>query len=189
MTALPGVDEILAGGSPAAKFETIGTTYEGTIVGLESRQVTDFDSGEPKFYKDGRPQMMVVIDVQTDEQLRPDDDGQRRIYCQSGMLRAATAAIKNAGESFAVGGAIKVTYTGDDTPSRPGARGMKLFNVVYTPPVAAALLAQPQQPIHQAAQSVTPAAAPISQQEIDAMRNAGVSDDEINRILAQRQGQ
>jgi len=53
---------LMGTGIPSAKFPTVGTTVTGTIVREpELQQQTDFDTGEPLTWPDGRPRMQVRV--------------------------------------------------------------------------------------------------------------------------------
>ena len=64
--------DLLEGGGKSAKFETVGDTTKGQVVSAESRQQTDYTSGEPLTWDDGNPRMQLVITLATDER-DPDD--------------------------------------------------------------------------------------------------------------------
>ena len=66
----PSADEFLmgGGGAPTAKFPTIGTSVGGRITEKPFvQQQRDIDSGEPKFWNDGKPMMQLVVTVQTNQ--------------------------------------------------------------------------------------------------------------------------
>ena len=66
--------DLLEGGGKSAKFETVGDTTKGQVVAAESRQQTDYTSGEPLTWDDGNPRMQLVITLATDER-DPGSDG------------------------------------------------------------------------------------------------------------------
>lgn len=142
---LPDANDFLfSGGVPSAKFDTHGVTVAGTITAPPStQQQTDFDSGEPKFWDDGRPMLQVVVDLRTD--LRDpeieDDNGTRRLYVRGKHLTAAVrdAVRKAGGKKLEVGAELAVTYVGDDAPKRRGASGAKQYRAEYRPAAETAL--------------------------------------------------
>lgn len=135
-------DDFFAGGTPSAKFDTIGVTVAGTITRVgEPMQQRDFTSGAPKVWDDGRPMMQLPVDVQTD--LRdPEiahDDGTRAIYIKGELQKAIRTAVRQAGATgLRVGGSLSVTYTGDGTAKQRGMNAPKLYSAVYTAPAAQA---------------------------------------------------
>lgn len=133
-----------AGGSPVAKFETVGQTWSGKIVSEPvAYQVTDFQTKTPKTYPSGDPIMGVKVEIQTDvrDPAVEDDDGRRRIFLDGKRIKEAVRdAVVNAGATgLAIGGTLTVTYTGDGTPASRGVSAPKLYAASYTPPAAAAL--------------------------------------------------
>jgi hypothetical protein len=142
---LPDANDFLfAGGIPSAKFDTIGTTVIGTIKNPPTtQQQTDFDTGQPKFWDDGRPMLQVVVDIQTDQRDPDieDDDGVRRLYVRGKHLtNAVRDAVRRAGaKRLEVGATLQVTFSGEDEPKRRGANGAKQYTAVYTPPADAVL--------------------------------------------------
>ena len=131
MSNIPSTADLLAGGAPAAKFPTIGTTVKGTVLKAEVTQQTDFDSGEPKFWDDGKPMLQIVLTIQTDER-DPDivnDEGERRIFVKGQMLQALRSALRAVGaRDITPGDTIAVQYTGDGEAKR-GMNPPKLYAV------------------------------------------------------------
>ncbi|GAA2457205.1 hypothetical protein [Streptomyces macrosporus] len=166
---MPSADEFLMGGGvPSAKFPTIGTTVAGRITERPTvEQQRDYTTGELKFWDDGKPQMQLVVTVQTDQRdpSVEDDDGTRRLYIKGQMKTAVAQAVRAAGaRGLEVGGILSVTYARDGERKNPRFNAPKNFTAVYTPAAQAELHApepgaQPQgQPV--AAQQ----AAPMAQQ-------------------------
>lgn len=151
---------LMAGGAKSAKFEVIGTTVTGTIASEpEVMQQTDFRTGEPKFWNDGKPRLQMRIILATSERdpSNPDDDGNRAIYIKGQMQKAVRDAIRQAGApGIAVGGTLAITYTGNGVAD--GGYPPKIYSAAYTPPTAAAANAflnapapaAPAQPMNQA---------------------------------------
>lgn len=128
----PSVDDLLGGGSPILKFEAIGTTHKGTVVRAETSQQTDFDSGAPKFWDDGKPMWQIVLTLATDAR-DPEvvnDDGERRIFVKGNMLAQLKAALRAAGaKTIDPGDLVAVQYASDGTPSRRGLNPPKQYLV------------------------------------------------------------
>jgi hypothetical protein len=132
---------LMGGGIPSAKFDTIGTTVSGTIATRpEVVQQTDLDTGEPKFWNDGKPMMQLAVTIQTE--LRdpeiPDDDGKRKFYVKAKLLEAVRAAIRTAGaKGLDVGGVLTVAYVADGEVKKRGHNPPKIYSATYQPPAAA----------------------------------------------------
>lgn len=131
-------DILMGGGGKSVSFATIGTYVTGEImVEPESRQQVDLSTDQPKFFKDGNPQMQVVITLSTDahDPTDPDDDGVRRLFVKGGMMKAIREAVRAAGRKrLEVGGRLTVTYAGDGVASKPGFNPPKIYSAVYVPP-------------------------------------------------------
>ena len=129
--APPDPNDILAGGGKSAKFPTIGTTVEGTVVDFVTSQQTSID-GEPLTWDDGSPRWQIVVTLQTAEREDDADDGLRKMYCKGNLLTELKAAVKASGEKLAVGGVVKAQYHADGEAKR-GYTAPKLYKVRYTP--------------------------------------------------------
>lgn len=134
---LGNVDDALAAGTPAAKFESIGAVVKGAIVSAEMAQQRDFMTGKPKFWDDGNPCTQILIVLQTDERSPDidDDTGLRMLYVKKpgGMLKAIHAALGKNKLSQSIGGILAVKYTGDGTPPSKGMSPPKLYAAKFTP--------------------------------------------------------
>jgi Ca2+-binding RTX toxin-like protein len=120
------------GGPPAFKFDNVGDTAKGRITNLATSQVTDFKTGEPKFYNDGNPIMQIVITVQ------PDDGEEFRIFVKPKAKIAIREAVQAAGaDGLEAGGMIALQFSGNEAPSQAGLSPTKLFTAQYKAPVAA----------------------------------------------------
>lgn len=145
------LDAFLRPSSASAKFPTIGTTVEGTIVDQPSvSQANDFDTNEPATWKDGNPIMQMVVRLQTTERdpEDPDDDGIRTLYVRDGsnLKRAVVAAMQKAKAKIAVGGTLSVTYTSDGEKKKASLNAPKMYSAIYTAPDAAAQFLASAQP-------------------------------------------
>lgn len=125
------------GGSPSASFKEVGTVVKGTVTAAELSQQTEFGTGTPKTWDDGKPMMQIVVTLQTDERdaTIDDDEGERRLFVKGAMLKSLRDAVKGAGvKTVEVGGTLAVKYTGDAAPSKPGLNGAKQYVVQYKVP-------------------------------------------------------
>lgn len=149
------IDDLLSGGGKTAKFPVVGTTYQGTVVSAEPRQSTNFDTGKPEFWEDGKPRMQIVIALETAERLDAEDDGVRSVYIKAfgDQRKALQAAAKAAGGSPAKGDFFKVTYVGDgEKPARGYAPKIYAYEIRKANPIDAALNEPVQQYAQQAPQ-------------------------------------
>lgn len=131
MSNIPSTADLLAGGAPAAKFPTVGTTVKGKVINAEVTQQTDYATGEVKTWDDGSPRLQIVITVQTDERDPdiPNDEGERRIFVKGQMLQALRSALRAVGaRDITPGDTIAVQYTGDGEAKR-GMNPPKLYAV------------------------------------------------------------
>lgn len=192
------LDAFLAGGGKTAKFESVGTSYEGTVASAEIRQATNFDTGAPDFWPDGNPKQQIVISLETAERENADDDGVRSVYIKGwgDQRKALQAASKAAGGSPAAGDHFKVTYVGDgEKPQRGFAPKIYKYEIRKANPLDATLNAgAPAAPVQQApaqaAMPATPVAQPgggalTPQQEamIQALIPKALSDEQIAAVV------
>lgn len=134
--SLPDANDLLMGGGiPAAKFPTIGTVVKGTVKNWETTQQTDFDTGKPLFWDDGKPRLQVVITIQTDER-DPEvehDDGLRKLYVKGQMQKAVSGAIRAAGRpGLEVGAQIAVQFNSEEPQQRGNPK--KVYVAQYAGP-------------------------------------------------------
>lgn len=134
---------LLGGSGKSAKFETIGDTVKGVICAApELRQKTDIKTSLPLTWKDGSPQMHLVIKLQTDERdpSDPEDEGIRNLYVSGGFKRASLQkavadAVRTAkAKGLEVGGTLAVRFTGEEPPSAAGMSPAKLYAAQYQAP-------------------------------------------------------
>lgn len=152
-------DAFLSGGAPAQKFPRVGFKWGGTVESWEMAQQTDMETGELKFWEDGKPRMQLIINMQgaptgitweTNQYIEaklPDDDGARRLFVKGGLQKAVAQALRDAKSRLEVGAYLEVTR-GQDLPSKKkGFGGAHTFKAVWTPAAqnphaASAMLAQ-----------------------------------------------
>lgn len=164
-----GNDILMGGGSPAAKFETIGTVVTGTVAGEpEARQQTEFRTKAPLFWKDGSAKMQVLVELMTAERdpAKADDDGTRTLYIKGKELtKAVRDAVRQAGaDGIHTGGQLTVQYVANG-PQGEGAEPPKLYAARYVPPAVsfAGVTSPAAQPQQQPA-AVQPQFPPMQQQ-------------------------
>lgn len=146
-TQRDAVNEFLhSQGAKAFSFDNVGDSVSGEIVGMDLRQQTNMETGEPLTWRDGSPRMVLVITIQTEAQDDEADDGQRTLWCRGGnfavvsgkgtsSLTAVKDALRRAGvKDLDIGGTIAMAYTGDGKPSARGMNAPKLYTVAYQPP-------------------------------------------------------
>ena len=129
-------DFITASGAPTAKFVDIGDTHKGTVISSEVRQQTEFGTGTPLTWDDGRPRLELVITIDTGD-TGDENTPERRLYAKGEMLKAIKAAVKEGGGRLLNGGELTVRYTGDGEQKTRGFNPPKLYRAKYVPPAAA----------------------------------------------------
>jgi len=136
---LPSVDDLLSSVSvPSISFKNakIGDSFTGTITALDSVQVRDFATGDPKFWDDGKPQMQVQVTLDTsytDPEL-DEDDGSRRVYLFGQKLAAARQALKEAGaQKFEIGMGFTITLSATKPAKTKGFNDVKIYSITLTP--------------------------------------------------------
>lgn len=80
------LDEALSGSGAKSAFNKhspIGTSVTGQVIDATIRQRTEYKTGTPKFWDDGKPQNQVVVRIQTDQRDDGDDDGIRGVYIKT----------------------------------------------------------------------------------------------------------
>ena len=131
---LPDPNSLFASVSiPSISFKDskIGDSFTGTITHLETAQVRDFDTNEPKFWDDGKPQVQVVLTLDTEysDPTNPDDDGTRKLYLVGAKLTAMKAAVKEFGKPVTVGQVITITFTGEKPNANKRFNATKLYGI------------------------------------------------------------
>jgi hypothetical protein len=134
MTTTSVEDFLAAGGAPAAKFPSIGTTIKGIVESSVVSQQTDISTGKPKCWDDGNPRMQIVITLATDERdvAIDNDDGHRRLFVKGQMLTALKDALRTAGVTAPeVGATLAVQYREDGEQKTAGFSAPKLYGAQY----------------------------------------------------------
>jgi len=146
----PSADDFLMGGGiPSVSFKNkpYGTTYRGIVDRHpEVQQQTDFDSGKPLFWDDGKPKWQAKIVIRTDERDPKinDDDGLRAIYAKGEVQKAIAAAVRSAGaKRVEPGGELSLTFTGEGEAKNAKLNPPKQYSATYVPPNPLAMAAEP----------------------------------------------
>lgn len=161
-----------SGGGPSISWSTPtgpkpeGTAYAGVVArdvtSADIQQQTDPKTGQPKFFRDGRPQyvMKVPLKVQPSPEF---PDGEATLFVRGQMkdelVRAMAEA--NAGASPKAGDQLVVQLV-QRKPSRGGGNPMNVFAIRYQAGQGGAAAAAPSAPAPQA--PVAPAAPPVAEQ-------------------------
>lgn len=140
-------DFLMGNGAKAFPFENMGDTVTGRIVEMKKQQQTDLDSGEPLFWKNGDPKMMLRITLATNDQDSEDDEGLRSVYLRGGnptavkgkgtsSLVAVKDAVKKSGSEsgIEVGGTLTLQYSGEGEKTNRAFNAPKLYVASYKPP-------------------------------------------------------
>lgn len=99
----------------------IGTSVEGVVATLpETFQRTNFDTKEPMFWPDGRPQLGIRFQADTGYRDDAEDDGRRSVSFQGTLLRALQDEMRAKGvKQFGVGTQFRITLVGLE-PTKKG---------------------------------------------------------------------
>jgi hypothetical protein len=140
-------EQFMGGGGIGQKFPEVGFKWGGTLESWEMAQQTDLDTGELKFWNDGKPRMQLIMDLQGDptgktwewlsqrwvEKPIPDDDGSRRLFVKAGLHTAIVKAMKAASGKLEAGAYIEITRGEDLPPKKRGHSGQHTYTAVWTP--------------------------------------------------------
>ncbi len=132
---LPDPNDLLSSVTvPSLSFKDVkvGTSYTGTITDLQTVQVRDFATGEPKFWDDGKPQLQIQVTLDTDlrDPALEDDNGERRVYLFGQKLTAAKQALKDSGlQKFELGSKFTITFSGTKPAKTKGFNDVKLYSI------------------------------------------------------------
>lgn len=127
-------DAFLAPVVAAAKFEEIGDSIEGIVTDAVISNQTDID-GNVRTFDSGEVRTQLVVTLQTGLAEDEDDDGQRKVYVKSFMVKPFRNEMKRCGvRGVRPGGKLTVTYTGDGDVSKKGYTAPKLYSVAYVAP-------------------------------------------------------
>jgi len=142
-------DFLFGGGAKAFTFENIGDKVTGEIKVMKKQQQTDMTTGEPSFWNNGEPKMMLRIELQTDLQDSDDDEGMRSVYLRGGnyvavkgsgtsSLLAVKDAVRRSGSSNGIelGGILTLEHSGLGQAANKGFNAPKLYVASYRAPMA-----------------------------------------------------
>lgn len=137
-------DFLMGSGAKAFPFDSIGDRVKGVIVEMKKRQQTDMQTGEPAFWTNGDPKMMLHVTLQTELQTEDDDEGMRSVYLRGGnftpakgkgtsSLIAVKDAVRRANSEIEIGGTLTLEYSGEARSSSKGFNPAKLYVADYAP--------------------------------------------------------
>lgn len=117
---LESLDDLLSGSGAKSYFNgdsQPGATITGTLDLIETSQMRDFQTKQPSYWNDGRPQMQIHIVIQTNlhDPAVEDDDGRRSIWIKGWgiQLKAFREACQKAGiKKPSKGDQFTATFTG-----------------------------------------------------------------------------
>lgn len=184
---LPDPNSLLVGKSvPSISFKDakVGDAFTGTITGLETSQVRNYeDSTILETWPDGSPKLQVVVTLATDYADNDEDDGERKLYLFGQKLAAAKAALKEANmDKLELGTTLTITYSGTKPSSNKKYNDVKLYKIDLkkgtSNPAVDTLLAAGATPVAEG-DKLTPAQIA----KIEKLSNGGFSDEEIAEAL------
>jgi hypothetical protein len=132
----------LGGSGNSFPFDTIGDEVTGRIIDFAERQQNDMDTGEPDVWPDGKPKMMIWVELQTPLCTEEGDDGKRSVYLRGSKksescssLSAVAVAVKAAtgGSAITLGSTLTLKYIGDGVASKKGWNPPKRYSARYVP--------------------------------------------------------
>lgn len=137
---LPDANDLLAGSSvPSLSFKdtSVGEGYEGTITGLRTVQVRNYeDPTKLEFWDDGKPKLQIEVTLSTTyaDPSDPDDDGSRRVFLFGQKLRAAQEEMRKKGiKKLEVGSTFKITLVGTKPSTNKRYNDVKLYGIEILP--------------------------------------------------------
>lgn len=181
----------LAGTSAYWKPENVGDMVAGTIESWETEPYKEYGTTEQARSKSGKLKWQYrVILSGTGLKEKPDDDGRRTLYLKTWQVtRNIVEGLKTAGfdpnRGPQNGMRMRVTYTGDDKPFRPGFRGAKILKFDFQP---AGQAQQSQKPVAQPASQhhTAPAIGGEAGQKVLALAAQGQSAERISQLTGLR---
>lgn len=195
------LDDVMQGGAPSAfsKDDPIGTSVEGEIVEIRAEQQTDFTTGEPLYYPNGKPKPQVVIHLQTTmtDSNRIGDSGIRGVYVKGyniGQLRLACRQA-GVGDHPNVGDRLKATFARTQPAKTRGYNDAKIYDYVVTPkktadlttamndPQAGMTQQQPARPVQQVTFSQPAGLTAQERQQVLQLKSLGKTPQEIAGLL------
>jgi hypothetical protein len=135
--------DIGGSGGQSFPFENPGDSVTGKITSMEHIQQTDFTTGDPLVWPDGKPKMQFRVLLETDLRDDPNDQGIRAVYLRGSIKpdsKSSLAAVAGAcravtgGTDLQVGATLTLTYTGDGIASSRGMNPPKQYAASYRAP-------------------------------------------------------
>ena len=133
-------DALATNGGVTLKPDTIGETLGGIIVATEVRQMTDFATGKPDSWDDGKPKNQIVVTVKTGGKTDDGDDEHGNVYIKTwgdqkfALVNAIKATgLSDANAALAPGNDFRVTYRGEKPNENPRFNAVKLYEYTITP--------------------------------------------------------
>lgn len=157
-----------------------GTTYTGTITGINYTQQTDYQTGVPAVFPSGDPKMQYVIKLHVPALAVDGDDGARALYIKAWgvqrdwLLKAIEATgLKtsdgkpDARQALAIGGQFTATFVREEqVQGKTGRYTQNVYQYQITPAAVATLNQAPAPvqaiPAYQAPAPAAPAAPPAA---------------------------
>ena len=133
------LDDVMQGGAPSAfsKNDPLGYSVEGEILDIHAEQQTDFTTGEPLYYPNGKAKPQVVIHIQTTmrDPNRVGDFGSRGIYVKGYNIAQLRVACQRAGigDYPRVGDHLKATFANTRPSQTRGYNDAKIYEYTVTP--------------------------------------------------------
>jgi len=137
MSIDPSILDDLSPRGSAVKWEKVGDVRKVVIESAVKRQTSDFKTGLPEFWDDGKPKEQLVISG-TD----PETGEKCTMYLKhwGNTKRAFIAAL--AGRPLEVGATLAVKWEGEEEPTKPGLSPARTWKMRYEPPAPVALDAE-----------------------------------------------
>ena len=128
-------NDILTAGGKTLKPEQIGETVGGKIIASETRQTSDFTTGEPQYWADGTPKIQIVFTIKQDGS---DEDSCIYVKNWGQQRRALAQAVKNTGldpnHALAAGNYLWMTFTGEEPNQKnPRLNATKIYEFKIEP--------------------------------------------------------
>lgn len=139
------VMDMLEGGAPGQLFPSVGYTWGGTLMSAEQGQKTDMETGEPKVWSDGKPQIQLILTLQGeptgfkyegqqyDKVGIDDDDGVRRLFLSGNKLKALKDALRVAKSKLEIGGHFTLKREKDGEAPKKGYARRQNYSGIWVP--------------------------------------------------------
>jgi hypothetical protein len=128
---------------PYFSFNAVGDTIQGLVTAARVSQETDFDSGEKRFWENGKP--VKASEVKWPQNAEPilqlvvdlvlNDGTESRVYYKGELLKSLRDALREVGAAeVEVGAQVATKFTEEIPNSRGRGKPKKLFKSVYVAP-------------------------------------------------------